>query len=303
MGSITRLGVAYPQAAIGGAPATLGGFARVVEEHGFSHLALYDHLLGADRSWWPDLVGPWRADDEFHDAFVMLGYLGAVTSTIELSTQVLVLPQRQAGAVARQAASAAQLSGDRLRLGVGVGWNTPEFQALGADFGLRGRLIDEQLEVVTRLLTGEVVTFEGRWHTLDHVAINPVPQGPVPIWVGGTVTQAFERVARYGDGWITLYDRPGEVLDRRLARLRACVEAKGRDPDTIGVDAWLSMGCTQPTDWRREVEGWLQRGVTHLTLNTGFEALHHHPIGSTNAEAHIDAARSFYDTVKDLLCG
>jgi probable F420-dependent oxidoreductase len=298
-----RLGVAYPQALIGGAPSALERYAREVEAHGYTHLVLYDHLLGADRSAWPDLVGPWRADDEFHDVFVMLGFLGAVTSTIELSTQVLVLPQRQAGAVARQAASAAQLSGNRLRLGVGVGWNPVEFQALGADFTTRGRLVDEQLEVITRLLTGEVVTFQGRWHTLDHVAVNPVPERLVPIWVGGTVRQTFERVANYGDGWITLYDRPGDVFDRRVARLRAAVEAAGRDPEAVGVDVWVSMGGTGPSEWRREVEGWAERGVTHLTLNTGFRSLHHQPIDSREIEGHLDAVQRYYDTVKDLLCG
>ncbi|MBV9659841.1 MAG: LLM class F420-dependent oxidoreductase [Acidimicrobiales bacterium] len=298
-----RLGVAFPQTLIGGTPSALESFARQVEARGFSHLVLYDHLLGADRSAWPDLVGPWRADDEFHDVFVMLGFLAAMTSTIELSTQVLVLPQRQAGAVARQAASAAQLSGNRLRLGVGVGWNPVEFQALGANFTIRGRFIDEQLEVVSRLLTGEIVTFQGRWHTLDRVAINPVPHLPIPIWVGGTVTETFERVARYGDGWITLYDRPGDVFDRRRARLGASLEAVGRDPGTIGVDAWVSMGGGRPSDWRREVEGWVARGVTHLTLNTGFRSLHHQPIDSHEANGHIDAALTYFDTVKDLLCG
>ena len=302
MGAGIRLGVAYPQAAIGGAPETLAAFASSVEKHGFSHIALYDHLLGADRKTWPDLVGPWRSDDEFHDVFVMLGYLAAVTSDIELSTQVLVLPQRQAGAVARQAASAAQLSGDRLRMGIGVGWNPVEFQALGADFGLRGRFIDEQLQVITRLLTGDVITFNGRWHTLDHVAINPLPRAPVPLWFGGTVTQAFERVALYGQGWITLYDRPGDILDRRLSRLRACAEAKGRDPGTIGVDAWVSMGRSGPSEWRREIEGWRKYGVTHLTLNTGFRALHHHPIEGKGLDAHVDAALSYFDAVKDIIC-
>jgi probable F420-dependent oxidoreductase len=302
MSSTVRLGVAYPQTAIGGAPDVLAAFAQAVEADGFDHIALYDHLLGADRSIWPDLVGPWRADDEFHDVFVLLGFLAAATSTIELSPQVLVLPQRQAGAVARQAASAAQLSDNRLRLGLGVGWNPVEFQALGADFGVRGRFIDEQLEVMTRLLTGDVVTFTGRWHTLDHVAVNPVPDRPVPLWFGGTVTQAFERVAAYGEGWITLYDRPGSVVERRLRRLHACAERRGRDPDTIGLDAWLSMGGTTPADWRVEVEGWLNHGVTHLTLNTAFKALHHEPIASTELDAHLDAARAFHDAVKDLLC-
>jgi probable F420-dependent oxidoreductase len=298
-----RLGVAFPQAAIGGDPEVVARFARAVEADGFGHLALYDHLLGADRSHWPDLVGPWRADDEFHDVFVLLGYLAAATTTIELSPQVLVLPQRQAGAVARQAATAAQLSRDRLRLGIGVGWNPVEFEALGASFQQRGQVVDEQLEVVSRLLTGEVVTFQGRWHTLDHVALNPVPGRRIPLWFGGGSTPAFERVARHGDGWITLYDRPGADVERRLERLRGCVARVGRDPAAIGVDAWVSMGGTTPSEWRREVEGWLARGVTHLTLNTAFEALHHLPIRSRELEAHLDAVLGFHDTVSDLLTG
>jgi len=299
---VIRLGVSYPQSAIGGAPQTLHDFATAVEADGFDHLALYDHVLGADRATWPDLTGPWRADDEFDDVFVLLGYLAAVTSTIELTTQVLVLPQRQTAVATRQAATAAQLSHDRVRLGIGVGWNPVEYQALGTDFTNRGRRVDEQLEVMTRLLTGDVVTYSGRWHELDHVALNPVPARPLPLWFGGTVTQAFERVAKHGDGWITLYDRPGEVVERRLNRLRACVEGQGRDPATIGVDVWLSMGDTTPAAWRAEVEGWLKHGVTHLTLNTGFRSLHHHPIGSNELDAHLDAVRTFRDTVADLLC-
>jgi probable F420-dependent oxidoreductase len=297
-----RLGIAYPQAVIGSAPETLAAFAAVAEQDGFAHLALYDHVLGADRAVWPELVGPWRAEHEFHDVFVALGFLASATSSIELSTQVLILPQRQAAAVARQAASVAQLCGNRLRLGIGVGWNPVEFQALGADFGTRGKLVDEQLDVMTRLLTGEIVDYRGRWHTLDHVAINPVPNQAIPLWFGGTVSKTFERVARHGDGWITLYDRPGDTVQRRLDRLRRAAVRQGREPDQIGVDVWISMGGTTAADWRHEIEGWRGHGVTHLTLNTGFRALHHEPIESNELQAHVDGARRFRDAVEDLLC-
>lgn len=296
-----RLGVAYPQAAIGSSPDTLRAFATAIEEEPFDHLALYDHVLGADRETWPDLVGPWRADDEFHDVFVMLGFLAAVTTSIELSTQVLVLPQRQTAVAARQIASAAQLSGDRLRLGIGVGWNPVEYGALGVDFSTRGRRLDEQLDVLTRLLSGEVVHYRGRWHELDHVALNPVPAEAVRLWFGGATQEAFDRVATHGHGWITLYDRPGERTQRRLDRLRQAVERVGRDPRQVGVDVWLSIGDTDHDAWRREVEGWRAHDVTHLTLNTAFEALHHRPIRSREVAAHIDAAQTFRDVVADLL--
>jgi probable F420-dependent oxidoreductase len=298
---MVALGVAYPQSAIGGAPGVLRAFAEAVEGEGFAHLALYDHILGADRAAWPDLVGPWRAEHEFHDVFVALGFVAAVTTSIELSIQVLVLPQRQVAAAARQAASVAQLSRDRLRLGIGVGWNPVEYQALGVDFQRRGELLDEQLPLFTRLLTGEVVTHEGRWHTMDHVAMNPVPSAPIPLWFGGSVPQTFDRVARHGRGWITLYDRPGDSVARRLDKLRARVASVGRDPATVGLDVWLSMDGSRPADWRREVAGWILHGVTHLTLNTGFEALHHRPIASSSPDAHLDAARRFRDAVGDLL--
>jgi len=297
-----HLGVAYPQVAIGGDPATVSAFAAGVETASFHHLALYDHVLGADRTTWPDLTGPWRAEHEFHDVFALLGYLAATTTSVELTTQVLVLPQRQAPVVARQAATVAQLSDHRFRLGVGVGWNPVEFQALGVEFTNRGRRIDEQLEVIRQLLTGEVVVFEGQWHELDHVALNPVPAKPVPLWIGGSGNAAFARVAAHGDGWVTLYDRPGEHTARRIGRLRDRVARHGRDPASIGVDVWVSMGDSTPSDWRREVEGWRDHGVTHLTLNTAFDVLHHRPIAGATTDAHLDAACRYRDAVADLLC-
>ncbi|MBV9660908.1 MAG: TIGR03619 family F420-dependent LLM class oxidoreductase [Acidimicrobiales bacterium] len=298
---MVRLGVAYPQSALGGSPEALRSFACAVEDAGFTHLALYDHILGADRQAWPDLTGPWRAEHEFHDAFVALAFVAASTSAIELTVQVLVMPQRQIAATARQAASVAQLSNGRMRLGIGAGWNPVEYQALGVDFHDRGEVLDEQLPIFQRLLTGEIVSSKGRWHTLDHVALNPVPAQPIPLWFGGTVSKTFQRVADFGQGWITLYDRPGETVARRLKRLHGRAAAAGRDPEGLGLDVWLSMGGTGPSQWRQEVEGWLAHGVTHLTLNTGFEALHHHPIEGTSIEAHLDAVRTFRDTVGDLL--
>jgi alkanesulfonate monooxygenase SsuD/methylene tetrahydromethanopterin reductase-like flavin-dependent oxidoreductase (luciferase family) len=238
-----RLGIAYPQASMGGSPAALSAFARGVEDAAFAHIALYDQVLGADRAVWPDLMGPWRADHEFNDVFVALGFLAAATSTIELSPQVVILPQRQAAVVARQAASVAQLSGNRLRMGIGVG------EPRGVPSARRRRRAARSHRRRAaggngRPVLGKVMEFNGRWHALDHVALNPIPDAPIPLWFGGIVTQTFDRIARHGQGWIALYDRPGEGTDRRLRRLRLATERLGRDAQSVGVDAWVSMGGT-----------------------------------------------------------
>ena len=159
-----KLGVVFPQVEIGTDPAAIRDYAQAVEAMGYTHILAFDHVLGAN----PDRPGGWKGPytyrHVFHEPFVLFGFLAAVTRRVELVTGIVILPQRQTALVAKQAAAVDLLSGGRLRLGVAVGWNPVEFEALGEDFTTRGRRIEEQIEVMRRLWTRELVTFDGQWH-------------------------------------------------------------------------------------------------------------------------------------------
>src|SRR6476646_2702266 len=198
-----QIGVVYPQIELGGDPTAVGRFGRAVEELGFDYLLAYDHVLGAVHAGrTPPLTGPYTERDPFHDPFVMFAYLAGLTERIEFATGVLILPQRQAGLVARRAADVALLSRGRLRLGVGVGWRPVAYQALGQDFRSRGARQEEQIELLRRLFTEPVVDFAGRFDRVDRAALVPKPTRSVPIWLGGSSEVAFERAARLADGFI-----------------------------------------------------------------------------------------------------
>lgn len=297
-----QLGVAIPQTDIGAAASVVGEFAQAAEENGFQHLVTYDHVLGANTASRPDWTGPYTSADPFHDSFVLFGYLAALTNMIELSTHVLVLPQRQTALVAKQAASVDVLSGGRLRLGVGVGWNSIEYTGLGEDFANRGPRSAEQAEVLRELWTDPHVSYSGQWHEIPDAGINPLPvQRPIPLWFGGSGERLMRRTAKYGDGWITLYHQPNDRARGDFDLLRQYTEAEGRDGSEIGVDVWVSMGDSEPADWRNEVAAWKQLGVSHVTLNTSFHVGHHHRIEGTSLTHHIEAIRRYINTVGDLL--
>ncbi len=297
-----RLGVAIPQTDIGPSPTEIAAFSQAAEGAGYQHLATYDHVLGANPASRPDWSGPYTSQDPFHDTLVLFGYLAAVTETIELSTHVLILPQRQTALVASQAASADVLSGGRLRLGVGVGWNEVEYVSLGEDFGNRGARSSEQAQVLKALWTSQHVEYSGEWHEIPDAGLTVMPvQRPIPLWFGGNGSRLMRRLAAHGDGWITLYHQPNDAARAEFDLLRRYTGEAGRDPADVGVDAWVSMGNSTPTDWRGEVAAWKQLGVTHVTLNTAFHVGHHHRIDGTSTAAHIEAITSYIDAVGDLL--
>ena len=198
-----QIGVVYPQTELQGDPVAVKRFGRAAEELGFDHLLAYDHVLGAvhsDRT--PRLTGPHTERDPFHDPLVMFAYLAGLTERIQFATGVLILPQRQTALLARQAADLDLLSAGRFRLGVGVGWNYVEYEALGQDFHTRGARQEEQIELL-RLLFGEpVVDFSGRFDRIDRAALVPRPARPIPLWLGGSSDVAFERAARLADGFV-----------------------------------------------------------------------------------------------------
>ncbi|CAA9280669.1 MAG: luciferase family protein [uncultured Craurococcus sp.] len=297
-----RLGVMLPLADIGGEPGVVRDFALEAEAMGYTNLGLADHVLGvnaASRPGWGDRN---TSADLFHDPFVCFGFLAALCRpTTEFSTQVLILAQRQAVLVAKQAASLDLLCGGRFRLGVGVGWNPVEFTGLNEDFSNRGRRSAEQVEVMQRLWAEPHVSFEGRWHRIEDAGINPLPvHRRIPVWFGGHVEQTLERIARLGDGWIMNAHPPGAEVEGELAKLRRLTEAAGRDPGEIGLEVWVSVGAGGEAEWRQEAAYWKAQGATHLTLTTSFGRRHHTRIAGRSIADHLGAMRRYRAAVADL---
>ena len=197
-----RIGAVFPQTEIGPDPAAVRAYAEGVRELGFAHLMAYDHVLGADRDTHTHLIGPYRVEDQFHEILVLFGYVAAILPGLELVTGVVIAPQRQAALLAKQAVEIDLLTGGRFRLGLGIGWNDVEYEALGEDFSNRGRRFEEQIEVLRLLWRDPVVTYEGRWHKITAAGLNPLPvRGTIPIWIGGSAEAALRRTARFADGY------------------------------------------------------------------------------------------------------
>ena len=263
-----QIGVVFPQTEIGSDPEAIRDYARRVEALGYRHLMVYDHVLGASTRNRPDWRGAYTSESPFHEVFVLLAHLAAVTERLELVMAVLVLPQRQTALVAKQAASLDLLSGGRLRLGVGVGWNAVEYEALNENFHDRGARAEEQIAVLRALWTEPVVSFKGRWHTITEAGINPLPvQRPIPVWIGGYTEVTLRRVAKLGDGYFPR-GAPDAEAAALVERLHGYAAELGRDPATIGIDARIEVGRGTPEQWRALAEGWRGLGATHLSLNT-----------------------------------
>ena len=284
-----QFGVVFPQTKIGPDPGAVREFAQAAEEIGYRHLLAYDHVLGADVSQRADWAGPYTSEHQFHELFVLFGYLAAVAPALELVAGVLVLPQRQTALVAKQAAEVDLLTGGRLRLGVGLGWNYVEFEALGEDFRDRGRRSEEQIEVLRRLWTELVVDFDGRWHRIPAAGINPLPvQRPIPIWIGGSAEAAIRRAARLADGFFP--QRPLEGgWPATMDRFRAWAEEAGRDPASIGVEQRIDVSGGTPDEWRAAVEEWRGLGATHISLVT--------MRGGLDVDGHVERIREAFEAL------
>ena len=284
-----QIGVVFPQTEIGPDPGAVRAFAQAVEESGYRHLLAYDHVLGADVSNRADWPGPYTSEHQFHELFVLFGYLAAATPSLELVAGVLVLPQRQTALVAKQAAEVDLLTRGRLRLGVGLGWNYVEFEALGEDFRNRGRRSEEQIEVLRRLWTEPVVDFEGQWHRIPAAGINPLPvQRPIPIWIGGSAEVAIRRAARIADGFFP--QRPLEGgWSATMERFRSWAAEAGRDSESIGVEQRIDVSTGTPDDWRAAADEWRGLGATHLALVT--------MRGGLDVDGHIERIRAAFDAV------
>jgi probable F420-dependent oxidoreductase len=261
-----RLGAVFPQTEIGNDPGDIRRWATAVEDLGYDHILAYDHVLGASTDSRPDWTG-YTSENPFHEVFVLFGYLAAITRRLELVTGVLVLPQRQTALVAKQAAEVDVLSGGRLRLGIGIGWNAVEYGALGESFGDRGARSEEQVALLRELWSTPVITHAGRWHQVDSAGINPRPAaGMIPVWLGGSSDKTLRRVARIGDGWMPAGD-PDQAAGR-LAQLRDYVRQAGRQPGDVGIEPHLTLASV-PAAGRASYAGrWQGLGATHLAVNT-----------------------------------
>jgi probable F420-dependent oxidoreductase len=261
-----RLHAIFPQTELESDPAVIGRFVREVEALGFDGLVAYDHVLGADPAR-PKWSGPYTIDTPFQEVMVLFGFLSAITTRLELSTGVLILPQRQAALVAKQAATLDVLSGGRLRLGVGVGWNWVEFDALGMSFRDRGKRIEEQIAVLRRLWTERSVTFDGTWHHIDRAGINPLPvRRPIPLWMGADTEPAIRRVARLADGFFSHF-APTEEGRALAARFWEWVTEAGRDPKRIGLECRFGARMTDD-EIARAAEAYRAMGATDFEFNT-----------------------------------
>jgi len=263
-----RIGVVFPQTEIGDDPSIVRDYAQATEALGYSHLLVYDHVLGASTEHRPNWSGPYTDKSMFHEPFVLFGYLGAITSKIEFVVGVLVLPQRQTALVAKQAAEVDILTGGRLRLGIGVGWNYVEYEALGKDFNNRGKRSEEQIALLRALWTQPVIDFHGEWERVEGAGINPLPvQRPIPIWIGGTADVVLRRTARLGDGWFPMMP-PNDAARIMIDSLQSYAIEAGRDPISIGIEARLTLKGGTPETWQAATEAWRALGATHLSINT-----------------------------------
>jgi probable F420-dependent oxidoreductase len=281
-----KIGVVFPQTEIGAEPAAVRRYATAAEALGFDYLLAFEHVVGAS----PERLGagprgPYTYESLFHEPMVLFGYLAALTTRIEFATGILILPQRQTVLVAKQAAEVDVLSGGRLRLGIGVGWNPVEYEALSQDFHSRGARQAEQVRLLRELWTQRLVDFEGRFDRVSDAGIHPLPvQRPIPIWFGGGADATLRRMARLGDGWMPNYLPLDELADR-LETLRDQIREVGRDPATFGVDVRIDMRRTGEDEWPETLARLAELGATHVCANTmgnGFDV-----------DAHLDAAARF----------
>ena len=299
-----KLGVLFPQTEFGADPVAIREYAQAAEDLGYESLALYDHVLSARRD---GRAEPWLAayhDHLFHEPFVLFGYMAGLTNRLVFVTKVLTLPERQTALVAKQAAEIDVITGGRVRLGVGVGWNTVDFEGMGQDFRTRARRLEEQIEVLRLLWTREFVTYEGRYHRISDAGLKPMPiQRPIPIWIAGQSDAALSRVARLADGWfpgggaITPFQlqpaRP-EPWNIAIDRMRGLAQQAGRDPAAIGIELTVSIGGGTPDEWIADVEECRGLGATHVRVNTM-------GAGLASPAAHIEAIHRFWEVVSPIV--
>jgi probable F420-dependent oxidoreductase len=298
-----ELGASMPISDIGTGAAPVRDYAQAAEGLGYAYLQSPDHVLGANAATAgasARRIGTNAA--AYHDPFVLCSFLAGCTARIGFAAGVLILAQRQAVLVAKQAACLDALCGGRFRLGVGVGWNEVEFIGLNEDFSNRGKRSEEQVRVMQALWAQPSVDFTGTYHRIPDAGINPRPaSGRVPLWFGGHADATFRRTALYGDGFMPLAYPPGDAALAAFDKLRRLIVEAGRQPEDVGIEVWVSPGIGTPDDWRAEIGFWKQAGVTHVTAHTSFVSGHHNRIEGTGFADHLAAITAYRAAVADLL--
>ncbi|MFK7912700.1 MAG: LLM class F420-dependent oxidoreductase [Pseudomonadales bacterium] len=285
-----QFGAVLPHNEIGTDPGAMKAYAQGVEALGATHLLIYDHVLGADR----DREGGWPKnsydkDVAFHEPLTTFAFVAAVTEKLDLMSTVLILPQRQTALVAKQAAQVAILSNNRFRLGIGIGWNKVEYEALNESFTNRGKRSGEQVELLQALWSSDSLDYSGNHHRIDKASINPRPSQPIPVWFGGSAPAALERCARLGDGWIPLMGANDKA--------RACVEtirthreAAGRSMADFGIQAQAQYAGGTPERWLSHASKWQDMGATHIAIAT-------HNAGPTDVDGHLARVQEYLSVV------
>ena len=283
-----KLGAAYPSTEVAGDPDALRRYIRAIEALGFDHMMAPDHILKAPReNRDPPLNGPYTEKDSFPDPFVMFGFAAALSDRLEFVTGVLVLPQKQTALVAQQAADVDLISHERLRLGVGIGWNHVEYAGLGQDFRTRGKRIEEQIGLLRKLWSTPIVTFEGRFDRIDRAGINPRPKREIPIWLGGHSEAAYARAAQFADGFIFA---DGMSAAEAWDRIKFHLGALGKDEAPFGRELFTQF-AESPADAAEQLKRWRDAGGTHGSVPSTNKGL------GSDIEAHI----GYVSEVKRLL--
>ena len=287
-----QVGVTLPIVDFGDDLVGVRDYVQAADDLGYKHVRMLDHVLGADPQFHPEVERfPYTHKSYIHEPLTLMGYLAAITKKVQLVTAILILPQRQTALVAKQAAEVDVLSGGRLRLGIGIGWNPVEFEALGEDFHNRGRRCEEQMEVLRLLWTQEVVNFQGRWHNITHAGLNPLPvQSPIPLWIGGGAERVLRRIGRVSDGWFPQFP-PDSEGQAQIARMREYAKAAGRDPASIGVEGRITVANQGPEDWVAEAKAWQDVGASHISIGTANS-------GFTSPDQHIEAIRRVKEVIE-----
>jgi len=280
-----EIGVVYPQTEFGSDPVSIRDYAQLAESLGYRHILAYDHVLGANPER-PGWHGPYTYMTMFQEPFVLFSFMAGITTRIEFATGIIILPQRQTALVAKQATTLDVLSGGRIRLGVGIGWNDVEYTSLGENFQNRGRRIVEQIQVLRALWAQPLVNFSGKWHTIPDAGINPLPvHRTIPVWMGGQAEPALRRMAQIADGWMTNYRTVQEAANA-LRIIDVALGEAGRHKTEFGLEWRISYASGNPDEWSRLFREWEQVGATHVSVNTM-------GCGFSTPQQHMDALQHF----------
>jgi len=283
-----KIGAVFPQIEAGTDIAAITEYINNVESLGFDHILAFDHVLGANASSREDWPWPYQHTDSFYEPITFYSYVAGITNNLELATGVVILPQRQTALVAKQAAEVAILSNNRLRLGVGTGWNEVEYDALGVPFTQRGKRQEEQIELLRLLWSEDSLVYTGDYHRVEYASINPRPSKPIPIWFGGQIPKVLSRAAKIGDGWMPL-GAPNAASSEMIEHLKQARTDAGRSWSDFGIQAQAMFRGGDPERYAKHAQGWRTLGATHLAIRTdscGYNSIDEH---LKSIEAYVQA--------------